>query len=342
MQRLSQIKQFERRLWMFRTPKSASMEHVAITEGLLVMDCGVREDLCDHYEHGMILDEVMQANPGETTKAVDRLASQLHTFLNVIQPGDLVLSPSRRSNTVAIGFFKPGTTSCPDGMPARHVEWLTTEVPKSAFLPDMIHSMGANWTVCEITRNGSLGRIEEILRSGRDPGPVGQVVDMPGSSGPRNLARLQRNQILSHIGAVFAGHAMADLVSAVLVAQGYRVLISPPGPDGGIDIMAGRGPLGLDATLVVQVKSGDIVADHQTFQQLLGAMQSSGASQALLVSWSGVTRPVRARAKDFWLQMRIWDADDLLDAIQEVYADLPGVIRTRITLQQSWSLAINQ
>ncbi|MDL9935442.1 restriction endonuclease [Gordonia sp. ABSL1-1] len=43
----------------------------------------------------------------------------------------------------------------------------------------------------------------------------------------------------------------------MLESEGFRCDMSPPGPDGGIDISAGRGPLGLDSpTVLVQVKSG--------------------------------------------------------------------------------------
>ena len=41
--------------------------------------------------------------------------------------------------------------------------------------------------------------------------------------------------------------------------------LSPPGPDGGIDIFAGRGPFGLDAPrLCVQVKSQNSPADRKS------------------------------------------------------------------------------
>jgi restriction system protein len=65
-------------------------------------------------------------------------------------------------------------------------------------------------------------------------------------------------------------------------AQGYETNVSPPGPDSGIDIVAGRGPLGFEEPrLVVQVKSGDINVDHPTLQSLIGCVQDTHADHGL-------------------------------------------------------------
>ncbi|WP_431902217.1 restriction endonuclease [Micromonospora chalcea] len=53
----------------------------------------------------------------------------------------------------------------------------------------------------------------------------------------------------------------------------------PPGSDGGIDITAGRGPLGLDSPrLLAQVKSGSQIGSP-IIVQLHGVMTTHGAEQ---------------------------------------------------------------
>ena len=49
----------------------------------------------------------------------------------------------------------------------------------------------------------------------------------------------------------------AELVDAVLAADGYVTFRSPPGTDAGVDILGRRGPLGFDSPkqLCVQVKA---------------------------------------------------------------------------------------
>jgi restriction system protein len=323
-----------RRLWMIRVPKAGRAEEVARDEGLLAVEFGVRADLSDHFEREVILDEVIQANPGEKATRVDAMAGQLDALVNGIQAGDLVLCPFRKRGTIGIGLARPGVVTDADGRPAREVEWLERDLPRDAMMPDLRHSMESVLSVCEISRNGAVARIEAILKTGADPGPA-DGPQLPED--PEILEALLRARLARRLGSLFAGHGMARLVGAILEAQGWRVQISPPGPDGGIDILAGRGPLGMDAPrLVVQVKSGDVVAEHATLQQLLGALQDAGADQGLLVAWGGVTRPVRTRASDLFFRVRIWGPDEIVAALLETYDSLPADIRDAIPMRRAW------
>ncbi len=42
------------------------------------------------------------------------------------------------------------------------------------------------------------------------------------------------------------GYEMQDLVASILRAMGYHTRVSPPGADGGADIVASRDPLGVE------------------------------------------------------------------------------------------------
>jgi restriction system protein len=74
-------------------------------------------------------------------------------------------------------------------------------------------------------------------------------------------------------------------------ATGYTTAVSPPGPDGRIDIVAGRGPMGFDPPrLCVQVKSGSGPVNVEIIQRLHGSMKTVGADQGLLIAWGGLLR----------------------------------------------------
>src|SRR5688572_8378330 len=108
-----------------------------------------------------------------------------------------------------------------------------------------------------------------------------------------DFAQAATDQIMARIQEDFAGHDLAGLVAAVLGIEGFQCLVSPPGPDGGVDISAGRGPLGLDSPrLLVQVKSGGQTG-APVVSQLQGVMTTYGADQGLLVTWAGLTRAAR-------------------------------------------------
>ena len=100
------------------------------------------------------------------------------------------------------------------------------------------------------------------------------------------------DQITSKVKEEFSGHGLATLVTALLEAEGLHCEQSPPGADGGIDIIAGRGLLGLDDLVVVQVKSGGQVGSS-VVKELHGANGHPGADQGLLVAWGGLSKPGR-------------------------------------------------
>jgi restriction system protein len=105
---------------------------------------------------------------------------------------------------------------------------------------------------------------------------------------PTDVERLAEDQILRHIETHFKGHHWARLVEAVLQAEGYQTQLSPPGPDGGVDILAGAGALGFESPrLCVQVKSSGASSDVTVFRGLQGTMATFKADQGLLVCWGG-------------------------------------------------------
>lgn len=64
-----------------------------------------------------------------------------------------------------------------------------------------------------------------------------------------------RDRVRTHISENFKGHRLTELVAAILRIRGFVCDVSSPGPDQGVDILAGSGPLGLDSpTLIVEVK----------------------------------------------------------------------------------------
>jgi restriction system protein len=154
-----------------------------------------------------------------------------------------------------------------------------------------------------------------------------------------DLADSARDQIVRHISAHFAGHAFTQLIADILRAQGYQTRVSPPGADKGVDIVAGQGALGFDdPRLVVQVKSGDITVDQRTLQGLLGCIADTHAEHGLMVSWGGFKSPVRQRVNELYFRVRLWDRDDILNALFDVYEKLPEERRAELPLRRIWTL----
>lgn len=148
------------------------------------------------------------------------------------------------------------------------------------------------------------------------------------------------DQILRRIETRFSGHAFARLIAAILRADGFITAESKPGPDGGVDILAGKGPLAFDGPhLCVQVKSSKKREDVTTLRALQGTMRNFHATQGLLVSWGGFTKALCREARQNFFQIRLWSFHEVLEAIYQSYDRLPEDIQAEIPLERVWVLA---
>ena len=228
------------------------------------------------------------------------------------------------------------------------VDWRQTDVPRTAVGKDLLYSLGSSLTVCEITRNDGAWRLQRILETGRDPGARVEAVEAieAGDAGATDssestfdLERLGWDQIQAFVAEKFASHGLSDLVAGVLEAEGFSTQVAPPGPDGGIDVFAGQGPLGLDSPrLIVQVKSSPSPVDVKIVRELHGVLSTHGADQALLVAWGGVNKTARQELRGQFFRVRVWDADNLLDAVLRNYDQLSEELRADLPLKRVWSL----
>ena len=278
-------------------------------------------------------------------------ARQLWTFAFGMQQGDIVVLPRKLTSQVALGRVTGPYRYAKVNGQQRHtrpVEWVRPDVPRSIFSQDLLYSFGAFLTVCSITRNHAEKRVLAVLEGKPDPG----FVHVPGASSnkeqpaaedaeetPIDLAQAAHDQIVAHIQSRFNGHGLSRLVDAVLTADGWVTKLSPPGADGGVDILAGRGSLGLDEPrLCVQVKSESGPVDVQVYRTLLGSMQSFNAKQGLLVAWGGFKKTVVAESRQGHFTVRLWESRDLVEAIYRNYERLPAEIQAELPLKRVWML----
>src|SRR5207245_11210582 len=105
--------------------------------------------------------------------------NQIWTFAKHIQLGHLIILPLKTRSAIAIGRVTGPYAYRPD-LPgnARHthkVEWIRDDLPRSDFDIDLLHSLGAFLTVCQIKRNDAEQRIRGLLEGKRIPPPVPAV-----------------------------------------------------------------------------------------------------------------------------------------------------------------------
>lgn len=274
-------------------------------------------------------------------------AGQIWAFLQTMRVDDLVVVPSKKTPELHFGVvgsdlqFDPAAE--PDYRYFRTVQWIQ-DVPRSSMDKDILYSLGAIMTICEISRNDAEARIRRMLKIAA-PRPLAANASSAatptaeGTDTAIDYELLARDEIATLIMRRFKGHGLERLVDAILRAQGYVTHHSPAGSDRGIDILAGSGPLGFGSPKIcVQVKSEQTPVDRPTFSQLLGAMQSAGADQGLLVAWGGFKPTVEREVPNHFFRVRLWDQKKLLDQLFQHYDQLDEEIRAELPLKRIWTL----
>lgn len=333
-------------LWMVRGDKYGKYQSLALEKGVAYHFSSV-SDLSKATSREAVLKLLRSERPDANENQLLNWARQLFALAHRIQRGDLVAMPLRSSPQIAIGRVLGPYQYRMDLGDVHHtvpVEWLRENVPRTDFKQDLLYSLGAFMTVCQIQRNNAEARVSEILKGNKDPGfedYTGRGEN--GEEAPTDVDQLAHDQILAHLEQQFKGHDLTRLVDAVLQAEGYVTKLSPPGPDGGVDILAARGALGLEGPRIcAQVKSSPSASDVTTLRALQGSMQTFKADQGLLVSWGGFTKAVENEARLSFFSVRLWDANDLIEAVLKNYERLPEELQNELPLKRIWALVIEE
>jgi restriction system protein len=334
-------------VWLVRAGAHGEQEDLALQERIACVAADDVPDLAPHKTRVAIEQVLREVHPADGNGRIRNNAAQLHAFAHGIAKGDLVVLPLKTRAQIALGRltgeYKFRTDLGPGARHTRPVKWVRTDVSRTTFGQDLLYSFGAFMTVCRISRNDAGTRIQAVLDGQPDPGLAeSDVPDNEGSeevAGERDVEVDAGDQILRYVIQHFKGHEMARLVDAVLRAEGYHTKLSPAGPDGGVDILASRGSLGLDGPrLCVQVKSSEAPADVKILRELQGSMARFKAEHGLLVSWGGLTNPADREARDSFFSVRVWDSRELLQAVFRNYDRLAEDVRAELPLKRVWAL----
>ena len=136
-----------------------------------------------------------------------------------------------------------------------------------------------------------------------------------------------------------APYEFQDLVADLLKALGYYIAwISPPGKDGGVDIIAHTDPLGTQSPRIkVQVKRVGQRVDLQTLNSFLAIIDSDDVG--LYVSTAGFTRDAEEAARrQSGRKITLIDLERLLDLWIGAYNKLDEKSRRRLPLSPIYFL----
>ena len=294
------------------------------------------------FDNQISLRDHIQKTHSVSVHTAAQWAGQIWRFVHDIGTDDLVVLPRKQTKTIAVGRMSGGYEYRPDdgliGPHTRAVEWQATDIPRANFDTDLLHSLGGNQTVFQVRAVNAEERIKGIVNAhlGDIPIPVSSPISVLEGEGVSDLDLDEyiADRIVERIRQKFSGHRLEYLVARILDAEGFTALQTRPGPDGGVDVVAGKGDMGFgEPRLCVQVKSSRSPVDLPDYNRLQGNVQGFGADHGLLVGLGDFTSAVRNENERSFFQIRLWGPYELAQRVIDNYDDLPLDIRTDIPLQ---------
>jgi restriction system protein len=124
-------------VWLVRAGKHGEREQTALEKSVLVIGWNELPDLSGVESREALADLYRKRRPDASSGKVSNHVGQLWSFRKRMQPGDLAVLPLKTRSAIAIGKVMGAyqyTTDLGDGVRHIHkVEWLRTELPRTAF-----------------------------------------------------------------------------------------------------------------------------------------------------------------------------------------------------------------
>ena len=276
---------------------------------------------------------VAEAYPDKKPGAIPVSAGQLYRFVNEVKVGDFVAYPSKTDRCIHIGridgdyFFDPKSEgSYPNH---RKVTWLKS-VPRTSFSQGALYEIGSAMSFFMLKNYA-----EEFLKAADKSGAVATSVTAEDTSVAVVAHEIQESThdfVLKQLARELKGHPLSQFVAHLLGTMGYRTRVSPPGADGGIDILAHRDELGFEPPIVkVQVKSSMEKVGEPTVKSLVGNVDSG--EFGLFVTLGTFTPQARVfeRTKS---NLRLIDGFQLVELTLEHYEELDSQYKGMIPLKR--------
>lgn len=260
-------------------------------------------------------------------------AGQLFRFVYEMQAGDLVVYPSKLSREIHIGQvvgpyqYKPSLNR--DYPNVRPIKWLR-KLPRTSLTQGALYEIGSAMSFFQIKNYA-----DEIIAKlqDRDGTPSPPVDDDTVVLVAQDIEQTTSDFILKQLFRELKGHGLAGFVAHLLEKMGYHTRVSPPGPDGGIDIIAHKDELGFEPPIIkVQVKSGEGNVALKDVQAL-SANVDSPSEYGLFVTISDFTNPASnfARGKS---NLRLINGEELIGLLLEYYEELDSRYKSLIPLKR--------
>ncbi|HEV2754949.1 MAG TPA: restriction endonuclease [Actinomycetota bacterium] len=282
-----------------------------------------------------IQNHLQDVNPGKKERVAGD-AGMLYRFANVLQVGDMVVTPDGATRELLFGEII-GPYRYEDEPVVSHfrqvrpVRWIARH-PRDLLPKRVLYSLGSVLTVFRpkgqdllqaLLEGRLLAKADEAVGDASEEGDVGDedlFADLQARSDELIRSRLSE----------LDGYQMQDVVAGILRAMGYYTQISPPGADQGVDIVASRDPLGVERAVKVQVKARPTTRSGASeIRELAGVLDPGG--KGIFVSSGGFTR--EALADPSAQRVTFVDGERLQELLVEYYDRLSQDVKALVPLR---------
>ena len=259
---------------------------------------------------------VRKAYPSIKDGAVANYAGQLFRFVHEMKRGDYVAYPSKRDRQVHLGqvdgdyrYELSASASYPN---IRPVKWLKS-VPRGHYTQGALYEIGAAMSLFLVRNYAD----EHFAALEGKTAPVSVAKDDTIAVVAADIDETTHDYIIKRLAQETKGHPFAHFVGHLLGTMGYKTRVSPPGSDGGVDIVAHKDELGFEPPIIkVQCKSSEGTVGDPEVSSLYGKVSTS--EFGLFVTLGAFSPKATAFAKSKH-NLRLIDGEELVALIFEHY-----------------------
>ena len=325
------------KMWMVRSDGGLFLDHF-FTQGAVEIGWGV-----GHINPTDTGDDIRKrcaaAYPGDSNGW-----HQIRRFVQRAAIGDAVVTYDSKGRVYHIGIIRSDATHIVDvyGLGkfsgySRNVDWKHI-VSRDLLSADARNKLGGQLTCFRLAGSTAQELIKLCNAGSLDEDNLPESSDDDVEYVPDEGAVLKdyiskSDEFVEDAIAKLGPYQLQDLVAGILRAMGFRTKVSPPGPDGGVDIQASPDGLGLsDPRIFVQVKHKKGTVGAPDVHSFLGGRSSN--DRCLYVSTGGFTKDANSVAMHSQIALTLISMTELRKLFINYYEDLDTETRALVPLRK--------
>jgi restriction system protein len=276
---------------------------------------------------------VAQAFPDDKPGSIPVQAGVLFRFVVEMQPGDLVIYPSKADRMVNIGevagpySYEPSfSAEYPNRRP---VKWLKL-LPRTSFSQAALYEIGSAITLFQVS-----DYVEEFLSALSGEAIETDAIDH--STAEQVSAQVEESTedfIIKRLKGSQTSYEFEHFIAHLLKCMGYHARVTRASGDAGVDIIAHRDELGFEPPIIkVQCKQVLGTIDRPDVQKLHGAIEHG--EHGLFVTLGSFSAGART-FEQTKPNMRLIDGEALIELIYAHYHKFEPRYQMLLPLKQSY------